>query len=169
MSDLTHRRRGPRSAWDWFPWVVAASLAVVILINAGMIWAALATFPGQAGPDGYDLSNDYNRVLRAAARQRALGWHVALRLDAADRLTLRLAGPDGRPLVATVATVEAERPVGPRQVHRFALIPLAQGHYRAARPLPRGQWQVALRLRADGHGYSEQQRMIVAEPPRPAP
>ena len=170
MSDFTHhRRRGPRSAWDWFPWAVAASLMVVILINAGMIWAALSTFPGQAGQDGYDLSNDYNQVLRAAARQRALGWHVVLRLDAAHRLTLRLAGPDGRPLVATAAVAEAERPVGPRQVHRFVLIPVAPGHYRAGGPLPRGQWQVALRLRAAGQDYSEQHRMIVAEPPRPAP
>ncbi|MGC8476122.1 MAG: FixH family protein [Acetobacteraceae bacterium] len=169
MSDLARRRRGPKSAWDWFPWAVAASLGVVILINAGMIWAALSTFPGQAGPDGYDLSNRYNQVLRAAARQHALGWHVALRLDPENRLTLRLAGPDGRPLAGAVAAVEAERPVGPRELHRFAFVGTAPGRYRAAGRLPRGQWLVSLSLRADGHRYSERRRMIVWERPRPSP
>jgi nitrogen fixation protein FixH len=168
MSGSATDRRGPRSPWDWFPWAVAASLVVVIVINAGMIWAALATFPGQAGPDGFDLSNHYNAVLLAAARQQALGWKLGFGLGGDDHLVLRLAGPGGRPLAGVTAEAEAERPVGPRETRRFRLIPVAPGRWRSAAVLPRGLWQVALTLRAEGHLYSERKRIIVAEPPRPA-
>ena len=163
----TPRRRGPRSAWDWFPWAVAASLAVVILINAGMIWAALATFPGQAGEDGFDLSNSYNQVLRAAARQKALGWHVALGVDPAGRLGVTLAGPDGKPLPGATAQAVAQRPVGPRETRHLALLPRPDGGFRAVQPLARGQWQVALTIHAAGHVYATERRLIVEEPVSP--
>ena len=163
----TPRRRGPRSAWDWFPWAIAAALAVVILINAGMIWAALATFPGQAGEDGFDLSNGYNQVLRAAARQKALGWHVALGVDAARRLGVALAGPDGTPLPGATAQAVAQRPVGPRETQQLTMLPRPDGGFRAARPLARGQWQVALTIHAAGHVYTTERRLIVEEPVSP--
>ena len=51
--------------WRWFPWAIALSLLVVVAVNGGMVWAALRTFPGVAGTDGFDLSNHYNRVLAA--------------------------------------------------------------------------------------------------------
>ena len=162
-STIARRRRFPRSAWDWFPWAVAASLVVVILINAGMIWAALATFPGQAGEDGFDLSNAYNQVLRAAARQEALGWRVALGVDPARRLRVTLAGPDGRPLSGAVAEAVAQRPVGPRETQRMELVPLPGGGFRAVLPLARGQWQVALTIHAAGHVYAVDRRLIVEE------
>lgn len=164
MSTTTTRRRGPRSAWDWFPWAIAASLVVVILINAGMIWAALATFPGQAGEDGFDLSNGYNQVLRAAARQKALGWHVALGVDAAGRVGVALAGPDGKPLPGATARAVAQRPVGPRDIQHLALVPRPDGGFLAVRPLARGQWQVALTIHAAGHIYATERRLIVEEP-----
>ena len=158
------RRRGPRSAWDWFPWAVAASLVVVILINAGMIWAAIATFPGQAGQDGFDASNGYNQVLRAAARQKALGWHVAVGVDAAGRVGVALAGPDGKPLPGATAEAVAQRPVGPRDIQHLALVPQSGGGFRAVHPLARGQWQVALTIHAAGHVYATERRLIVEEP-----
>ncbi len=164
MSEATaRRRRGPRSAWDWFPWAVAAALVVVILINAGMIWAALSTFPGQAGPDGFDVSNGYNQVLRAAAAQRAMGWRVTLGVDAARRLRVTLAGPDGKPLGGGTAEAVAERPVGPRETTRLVLAPAAPGVLRATTALPRGVWQVALTIHAGGHVYATDRRLIVME------
>src|ERR1039457_524351 len=65
-----------RSAWRWFPLWVALSLLVVIIVNGGMMWAALSTFPGAAGSDGFDLSNNYDKVLDRVAQQQALGWTV---------------------------------------------------------------------------------------------
>ncbi|MDE2583202.1 MAG: FixH family protein [Rhodospirillales bacterium] len=160
----TTRRRGPRSAWDWFPWAVAASLAVVILVNAGMIWAALATFPGQAGEDGFDLSNSFNEMLRAAAQQKALGWHVTLGVDPAGHLGVALAGPDGRPLPGAAVRAVAERPVGPRDTRHLALPAQPGGGFRAAQPLARGRWMVALTIRAAGHLYAIDRQLIVEEP-----
>ena len=160
----TTRRRGPRSPWDWFPWAIAASLAVVILVNAGMIWAALATFPGQAGEDGFDLSNNFNEMLHAAAKQKALGWHVTLGVDPTGHLGVTLAGPDGKPLPGATARAVAERPVGPRETQHVALPAQPGGRFRAVHRLARGQWQVALTIRAAGHVYAIDRRLIVEEP-----
>ncbi len=159
----TPRRRGPRSAWDWFPWAIAASLALVILVNAGMIWAALATFPGQAGEDGFDLSNSFNEMLHAAAKQKALGWHVTLGVDSAGHLGVALAGPDGKPLPGATAQAVAERPVGPRETQHLAMLPRPGGAFRAVLPLARGQWQVALTIHAAGHVYAIDRQLIVEE------
>ena len=62
----------------------SAALLVVIAVNGLLIYLALDTFPGSAGEDGFDMSNDYGRVLDGAARQAQLGWHIE-------------AGADGRP------------------------------------------------------------------------
>lgn len=35
-----------RSLWRFFPWFLAAGLAVVVLVNLGMVYLALHTFPG---------------------------------------------------------------------------------------------------------------------------
>jgi nitrogen fixation protein FixH len=43
-------------------------MGVVVAVNAGMIFAALASFPGKAGSDSFDLSNQYDAVLDHAQR-----------------------------------------------------------------------------------------------------
>ena len=156
-------RRGPRSAWDWFPWAVWTALIVVIAVNAGMIWAAMSTFPGAAGPDGFDLSNEYNKVLRAEAQERALGWHVALRLEGGNRLGLDLTGPGGMVLPGAVPTAVAERPVGPKQERAIVFRAVGPGHFVAAQPLRRGRWDVLLTVRAAGHVFTTARRIIAEE------
>ena len=63
-----------RSAWRFFPWAIIGGMLLVIAVNAGMAWSALHTFPGTAVEDAFDHSNDYDKVLNAAAREAALGW-----------------------------------------------------------------------------------------------
>ena len=45
-------------------------MGVSSLVNAGMVYAALHSFPGKAGDEGFDLSNHYDAVLE---RERARG------------------------------------------------------------------------------------------------
>ena len=156
-------RREPRSAWDWFPWAVAASLVVVIVINAGMIWTALRTFPGAAGADGFDLSNDYNKVLAAAARQQALGWRFAARLGEGNRIAVRLADRAGAPLAGAQLSAVAERPVGPRAVTPLAFHELVPGRFVADRSLPMGRWDVLLTARAGGQLLTTTVRVVAEE------
>jgi nitrogen fixation protein FixH len=41
-----------RSAWRFFPLVVAAALGVVVLVNVGMAYIAISTFPGTVSDHG---------------------------------------------------------------------------------------------------------------------
>ena len=52
-----------RSMWRFFPLAVVAGLGIVVVVNAGMIYAALSTFPGQAGEGDFALSNHYDCLL----------------------------------------------------------------------------------------------------------
>ncbi len=100
------------SLWRFFPWAVAGSLGLVMVVNAGLIWWALSTFPGQAGGDGFDLSNDYGRLLGVAERQAALGWSMAATLrDRHPMLTF--VDRAGQPIADLAIVANAERPLGP--------------------------------------------------------
>jgi len=74
----------PRSAWRYFPLAVVAAMAVVIAVNFGMAWSAIRTFPGAAVRDTFDHSNDYDKVLNAAAQQAAHGPARTSRRGRAD-------------------------------------------------------------------------------------
>lgn len=39
------------SAWRFYPWVVAGSLALVMAVNFTMVYIALSTFPGEVAHD----------------------------------------------------------------------------------------------------------------------
>jgi nitrogen fixation protein FixH len=51
------------TVWRWFPHAMIAALGLVIAVNLYMVYDAYRTFPGVAGRDGFDLSNEYKRVL----------------------------------------------------------------------------------------------------------
>src|SRR5271166_2781139 len=93
------------SHWRWFPLGVVGSMLVVFAVNGGMIYAALHTFPGEAGEDGFDLSNSYNKVLSGVARQAALGWRVSADADAGGHPVLVLTVRDGQSLEGAIVNV----------------------------------------------------------------
>ena len=149
-----------RSVWRLFPWAIAASLFLVIAVNAWMIWAALSTFPGAAGMDGFDISNEYDRILAAEQRQDRLGWTLTVETDG-RRPVLRLLDAQGRGLAGIVVTGVAERPLGP--LYQTALIfhPTADGTLVAdvALPLP-GQWDLVLQAASGRHRFRATRRVI---------
>ena len=51
------------SHWKLFPLAIIAGLGVVVLVNVGMVYAALHSFPGKAGDEDFALSNRYDAVL----------------------------------------------------------------------------------------------------------
>ena len=102
----------PRTVWRFFPLFVALAMSVVIAVNAGMIYAALHTFPGNAGSDGFDLSNHYDRVLDRVARQAAMGWRLTADANASGLPSIVLTDRDGAPLTGARFDAVATRPVG---------------------------------------------------------
>jgi nitrogen fixation protein FixH len=152
----------PRSAWRWFPWLVGAAMGVVVAVNAGMIYAALASFPGKAGTEGFDLSNHYNAVLDQAWHDTELGWTILARADGIGRPEVTLTDSKGSPLSGASVAASAERPLGARQVRRLTFRETAAGRYVADVALtPLGQWDLALSASAGGHAMVATRRIIV--------
>jgi nitrogen fixation protein FixH len=151
-----------RSSWRWFPWAVVAAMTVVVAVNAGMIYAALDTFPGKAGDDDFGLSNRYNQVLDQVQREAALGWTVQAQPDATARPVVILTDRSGAPLTGASLTGTAERPLGATETQRLIFHEAAAGHYVADIALPLvGQWELSLFASALGHDIATTRRIIV--------
>ncbi len=101
----------PRSAWRFFPLAVVGAMAVVVVVNVGMAWSALRTFPGTAVNDAFDHSNEYDKVLNAAAHEAALGWSLHLALDGRVPM-VRLTDRHGRAIEGAHIAAIAQRPLG---------------------------------------------------------
>ena len=149
-----------RSAWNFFPHALIAGLLLVVLVNAGMVWSALHTFPGVAALDVFDHSNAYDQVLAQAAREAALGWSVQPVGEApAPVLTLR--GQDGLPLTGATVTAEARRPLGPDMATQLAFREAAPGRYVAQAALPAlGQWDLRLLAAHAGQTLHATRRIV---------
>lgn len=151
-----------RSVWRCFPWLVAAAMSVVVAVNAGMIYAALASFPGKAGNAGFDLSNQYNAVLDRAQREAELGWTMLARADGTGRPEVILTDRQGSPLIGASVAASAERPLGAPQTRRLAFHETDAGRYVADVVLPAaGQWDLTLTASAGGHDMAATRRIIV--------
>lgn len=150
-----------RSAWLYFPWILAAVMALVMVVNFGMIYEALKTFPGVATQTMFDDSNHYDRVLDAAKREAALGWALELRAD--DRtITVMLQARDGKPLEGARVEAMAQRPLGTERGHRLAFRATAPGVYVAQSRLgEEGQWDLLLAVSQGGQNYRTTRRIVL--------
>jgi nitrogen fixation protein FixH len=151
------RNRG----WRWFPAWLIGSMALTFGVNAYLVYTAVSSFPGEAGRDGFDLGNDYARVLKVATAQAALGWQVETTVDQARHPLLRVTDRTGRPLGTAAMDVQAERPVGPAGTTALRFSPGQDGSFKADTDLDRGQWDLLVTVRADGQVYTTTRRLVV--------
>ncbi len=151
------------SLWRFFPWTIAAGMAVVIAVNVGMVTAALHTFPGKAtGGEGFDLSNRYNALIVRVQAENALGWTAVAQADQGARPVLTLRDAENRPLAAARIVATAERPVGDPRTTVIAFRETTPGLYAADTTLPeRGQWDLMFTASAGGHDLTATRRILV--------
>jgi len=150
-----------KTAYRWFPWGLFAGMMVAFLINAYMVYAAVETFPGVAGQDGFDLSKRYGGVMAVAAKQAALGWQVEAALDDAGHPVLHMTDRSGAPLSGVAIKAEAERPLGPAERTSLAFHALDNTHYQADATLTPGQWDVLMTVTSGDDRYTTTRRLIV--------
>jgi nitrogen fixation protein FixH len=152
-----------RSPWRFFPLAVVLSICAVVAVNAGLIYAALHTFPGAAGGDAsFALSNHYDTVLERAQRVATLGWIVTAETDDTGRVVVTLAARDGAPLLGASLTASAERPLGTPQTYAVRFQEAGHGHYVADAPLPLpGQWDMTLSASVGNNAMAVTRRVIV--------
>jgi nitrogen fixation protein FixH len=149
------------SAWRWFPVASLAALGVVVLINSGMIYAALHTFPGNAADDGFDASNRYNRVLDLAARQAALGWTVDAKAEG-NRAVVHVVGRDGQSMPNAMVAATARRPLGPPMTIELTFDEQPGGVWRAEAALPQpGQWELEVKVVDSADTLTVTRRVLV--------
>lgn len=144
----------------WIPWVFVGGMTVVVLVNAGLIWAALSTFTGVTVGHSYDRGRAYNHVLETAARQEALGWQAQVALRDA-RVVVVVADRQGQPVEGALEGV-LQRPLEGSQLP-LAFRQTRAGHYESSAepPLP-GQWEARLLLRGrGGETFDIRQRLVV--------
>ena len=90
MSMTMQRDYDPKRG-RWIPWVFVGGMALVVTVNALLVWFSLSTFTGVTVPRAYERGRGYDAVLAEAARQDALGWRGEISLEAG---VLRLAMQD---------------------------------------------------------------------------
>ncbi len=151
------------SLWRFFPWTIAAGMAVVIAVNIGMVTAALHTFPGKAnGGEGFDLSNRYNAVIDRVRAENALGWSAVAQVDQGQRPVLTLRDGTNKPLNGARITATAERPVGDPRTTEVMFRETTPGLYTADRTLlGHGQWDLMFTASANGHDLTATRRIVV--------
>jgi nitrogen fixation protein FixH len=152
-----------RSVWRFFPLAVIVSMAVVVAVNAGMVYVALHSFPGATGGDeGFALSNHYDTVLDHARRDAALGWNVSAQADDTGRAVVVLTDRQGAALQGAAVEASAERPLGAPETRALTFHEEDAGRYVADVALPlRGQWELTLTASAEGHIMAATRRVIV--------
>jgi nitrogen fixation protein FixH len=150
------------SPWRWFPLAVIAGLGAVVLVNVGLMVAALYSFPGKAGSEDFALSNRYDAVLRHAEQEAALGWTVSASADADGVPMVLLSGGDGRPLHGASLEADADRPLGAPEQRHLVFHEAEAGRYVADAVLPaRGQWELTISASAEGHRVAATRRVVV--------
>ncbi|MDV3256515.1 MAG: FixH family protein [Sphingomonas sp.] len=128
-------------------WHAAAALVaffgVVIAVNLTMAVYATSTFGGVVVENSYVASQKYNGWLKAAERQRELGWTIVPALDSGRRVMVH------HDLGAVEASGFARHPLGrePDVPLTFAAV---EGGLVSSEQLPAGRWKVHLLVRRGG-------------------
>jgi len=150
-----------RSAWIYYPWAVVAALGVVVVVNGGMVWASLSTFPGIAIDDSFDHSNEYDRILATAAHEAKLGWQLGA--TAPDgHAVLTLADANGQSIGHARISGRAVRPLGPDEALPLTFRETAPGRYVADQVLSaRGQWELRVVVSQDAETLHAAPRVLV--------
>ncbi|MGK7867219.1 FixH family protein [Falsiroseomonas sp. E2-1-a20] len=143
----------------WIPWIFVGGMLLVVVVNGGLVYAALSTFTGVTVGRSFDRGRTYNRVLETAARQDALGWeaevrweHGVLLVAAVDRDGRRVAGAWEGTLVRPLEG--SELPLTFRAAGNATYVA-------DARPALSGQWEARLRLLGPGGDVLEVRRRII--------
>ena len=132
----------------YIPWLFVAGFAIVIAVNATMIWFAVGSFSGLYADRPRETGLRYNSVIAEQKARDALGWKVtALWRPESSRLEIAATGRDGQPLAGARATAELVRPAEKRPPLAVTLGVVGAGEFAGHVELPeRGNWDVDIAI-----------------------
>lgn len=155
------------SSYRWIPWVIAAGLGVVVIVNGALAYFAETSSTGLVTEHPYESGREYNQVLAVAAASDALGWHGRLGFAAAPgsrsgELAVELTDRAGQKLRGLTVGAVIVSPVEPQPNLKLRLAEAGDGTYQAALALSRlGQWDVRIAARRGSDFFEFEQRIIV--------
>lgn len=147
----------------YIPWLFVAGFALVVAVNATMIWLAVGSFSGLYTAKPRDRGLHYNAVVEAQRSRDALGWHVdTVWHAAANRLEVAAFDAAGRPLAGARIVVELVRPVAKQPPVAVAMEAIDIGRFAGRVELPaRGNWDVDIVIDHRGERYALTRRMFL--------
>lgn len=134
--------------------IIVAFFAVVIGVNLIMARAAIRTFGGVVVDNSYVASQNYNKWLDEAARQKALGWSAKTARGGDGRVVVTMAGA---PASGLTLHAEARHPLGRRPDQMLTFQRQADGSFRSNEPLGDGRWKLRIDAEAQGQRWREEQ------------
>ena len=147
----------------YIPWLFVGSFALVVAVNAIMIWFAVGSFSGLYSEKPRDRGLRYNQVLAKQQQRDALGWRIetAWQPDS-GRLEIAVFDAEGRPLAPNRLTAELVRPVEKRLPIGVALGATDSGRFAAYVDLPeRGNWDLDIVVERGSDRFALTRRMFL--------
>lgn len=126
--------------------IMVGFFAIVIAVNVYMAREASSTFGGVVVENSYVASQHYNRWLKEASAEEALGWTQSAVRQADGHVVVTLVGPGHTAALSAVA----RHPLGTRPDKPLRFIPRGGGEYVSVEPLPADRWRLRLTVRDDG-------------------
>ncbi len=147
----------------YIPWLFVAGFAIVIAVNAVMVWFAVGSFSGLYTDRAREIGLHYNQVIAEQRARDALGWKVSTNWRAdVGRIELSIAGPDGQPLSGAHLRIELVRPAEKRPPLPVAMDAVGIGEFAGYVDLPeRGNWDLDIVIERGGERYAVTRRMFL--------
>jgi nitrogen fixation protein FixH len=121
------------------------TFGIVFVVNGIFVYFAVTTWPGLSQTDAYEKGLRYNEVIKAAQRQRDLGWQSDVTFAANGQIHVRIDGPGDRMIVVARADLTLERPFGDVASRTVRLSQRQDGTLSAqTAPFIAGNWHATL-------------------------
>lgn len=137
--------------------ILVLFFSVVIAVNVFMARNAISTFGGVVVENSYVASQEYNKWLGEAAKEKALGWKAQAHRDADGRVAVTLTGA---PDQGVTLSGDAWHPLGrlPDQPLRFSR--QDDGTYLSDAVLPAGRWKLRIQAVSGKNKWREEQDLL---------
>ncbi len=163
---MSMQKTGPRPSDRFIPWCFVAFFVGLTLILGSFTWVAVHGYSGLVAAHAYEDGVAYNKILRMAAAQQALGWRAVLDVTPTTGtlvdVTYTLRDADKRAIDDAQVKIIFKRPTMSKLDQTIMLHHRTDGRYAAALDLSvRGVWDVYSVAMAQGHEFQTLRRIVI--------
>jgi nitrogen fixation protein FixH len=153
----------PARRSHYIPWLFVAAFAVIIAVNATMIWLALSSFSGLYTAKPRDIGLRYNTVIAEQKMRDALGWRVDTAWSReTSTLAIKVLDAAGQPIPGARVAVALVRPVEKKPPLDVAMVAVDLGRFEARIDLPElGNWDIDIVVERGSDRYALTRRMFL--------